>query len=229
VALRKTIIASGQYYHIFNRGVARNPIFFSNKDYERFLFSLNYYQYKDPPVRLSYFLKMELKEKENILQELRDKNQKIISILCYSLMPNHYHLLLKQEEDFGIENFICRAVNGYVKYLNIKNKRVGPLFQGAFKAVRVETDEQMIHLSRYIHLNPVISYLVKPQDILNYKWTSLGQYLTKTQSFIDKSFILNYFGNKDKYFMFIKDFEDYKKRIIDIEYLTLDKDFDEEY
>lgn len=226
MALRKTIIATGQYYHIFNRGVARNPIFFSNKDYERFLISLNYYQYKDPPARLSYFLKTELNEKRNILQEMRDKNQKIISIICYSLMPNHYHLLLKQEEDSGIENFICRAVNGYVKYLNIRSKRVGPLFQGAFKAVRVETDEQMIHLSRYIHLNPVTGYLVKPEDILNYKWTSLGQYLTETESFVDKSFILNYFGNKDKYFMFMKDFEDYKKSFTDIGYLTIDEDLD---
>lgn len=189
---------------------------------------MNYYQYKDPPVRLSYFLKMELEEKKNILQEMSGKNQKIISILCYSLMPNHYHLLLKQEEDSGIENLVCRAVNGYVKYLNTRNKRVGPLFQGAFKAVRIETDEQMIHLSRYIHLNPVTSYLVKPQEILNYKWTSLAQYLTETESFVDKSFLLNYFGSKNKYFQFIGDFEDYKKSFSNIEYLTLDEDINSE-
>lgn len=179
-------------------------------------------------MRLSYFLNLELKDKEKVLQEIKDKNRKIINILCYSLMPNHYHMLLKQEEDSGIENFICRAVNGYVKYLNIRNKRVGPLFQGAFKAVRVETDEQLIYLSRYIHLNPVAGYLVNFEKILNYKWTSLGQYLTEVESFVDKDFIINYFGNKDKYFMFIKDFEDYKKSFTDIEYLTIDENLDEE-
>lgn len=224
MALRKITIATGQYYHIFNRGVARNPIFFSNKDYERFLTSMNYYQYKDPPMRLSYFLNLQLNDKDKVLREMNDKNQKIVSISCYSLMLNHYHLLLKQEEDSGIKKFICRAVNGYVKYLNIRNKRVGPLFQGAFKAVRVETDEQLIHLSRYIHLNPVAGYLVNFEKILNYKWTSLGQYLTEVKSFVDKDFIINHFGNKDKYFMFIKDFEDYKKSFADIEYLTIDEE-----
>lgn len=228
MAIRKTILATGQYYHIYNRGVARNPIFFFNKDYERFLTSLNYYQYKDPPVRLSYFLKMGLKEREDILQEMRNKKQKIISILCYCLMPNHYHLLLKQEEDCGIENFVCRAINGYVKYLNTRNKRVGPLFQGAFKAVRVESDEQMIHLSRYIHLNPVTSFLIPFEKILNYKWTSLGQYLTKIETFMEKDFILNYFGGKDKYFRFISDSEDYKKSFTDIEYLAIDQNLDED-
>lgn len=224
MAIRKTILSTGQYYHIFNRGVARNPIFFSNKDYSRFLTSLDYYQYDNLPVRLSYFLNLEINEKEKMLQEIRNKNQKIVSVYCYSLMTNHYHLSLRQEKENGIETFLSRAVNSYVKYLNTRMKRVGPLYQGAFKAVRIETDEQFIHLSRYIHLNPVINYLVSFEELLNYKWTSLGQYLNGEEGLVDKSFLLNYFGNEEKYFQFVKDFADYKKSLPEIRFLTLDED-----
>ena len=83
-------------------------------------------------------------------------------------MPNHFHLLLKQTIDNGISHFLSKFTNSYTKYFNTKYNRVGPVFQGVFKSVHIESDEQLMHLSRYIHLNPVVSAVVEKQNLLSY-------------------------------------------------------------
>lgn len=96
-------------------------------------------------------------------------------------MPNHFHLLLQQIRDGGITEFISKLTNSYTRYFNIRNKRIGPLFQGEFKAVHVETDEQLIHLSRYIHLNPIVSYITKKLE--SYQWFSYLEYLGRAKTY----------------------------------------------
>ena len=99
----------------------------------------------------------------------------IVDIGAYCLMPNHFHILLQQLQDNGISTFVRKLLNSYTRYFNTKNERIGPLFQGQFKAVRVESDEQLLHLTRYIHLNPLVGYVVK--DLRNFEWSSYLDYI----------------------------------------------------
>jgi len=112
--------------------------------------------------------------------------------------------------------------NSYTKYFNFKRKRIGSLFQGIFKAIRVETDEQLIHLSRYIHLNPYSSYIVKSiKDLKTYPWSSLPDYLGKQKyPFLKKKFILDFFKSKRDYQEFVFNQADYQKELEKIKHLT---------
>ncbi len=149
---RKIPFVNGEYYHVLNRGVAHIPIFNNKRGYEQFTKTMLYYQIENPKPRLSYF---------SPKSPLLNVDKKIVEIVCYCLMPNHFHFLLRQVREGGISEFISKLSNSYTKYFNIKNKRIGPLFQGEFKAIHIETNEQLIHLSRYLHLNPLVAYLIK--------------------------------------------------------------------
>jgi len=145
------------YYHIYNRGVEKRKIFEDEQDYAVFLSYLKtYLTLKD-----LILLQRQLAESTTALEHakvLREINLNNffneISLLAYCLMPNHFHMLIKQSTFNTIDNFINSLNTRYVMYFNRKNNRIGPLFQGVYKAVLVETDEQLLHLSAYIHRNP---------------------------------------------------------------------------
>ena len=131
----------------------------------------------------------------------------------------------RQNIDNGISTFISNFTNSYAKYFNTKYQRVGPLLEGVFKAVYVENDDQLIHLSRYIHLNPVVSSIVNETEILNYKWSSYPAYLSlneKNKIVLDINTILSYFKSPKKYQEFVMDQVDYGKELEKIKHLTLD-------
>ena len=201
-----------QLYHVFNRGVAQMPIFNDKRDYSRFTKTFIYYQAQGPKPKFSFF------SPENNSLNL---NIKIVEIVCYCLMPNHFHFLLKQKIDGGITEFISKLSNSYTKYFNIKNKRIGPLLQGEFKSVHVETNDQLLHLSRYIHLNPLVSYVTKNLDI--YKWSSYQEYLGLIKiNICTKELILDQFKSQQDYNQFIKDQEGYGKQLEKIKHQLLD-------
>src|SRR3989344_7368319 len=152
---RRTPLVKGEYYHIFNRGVARQPTFLNRNDYKRALLTLSYYRFSSPPVRLSRFKEFSQEERNRIALNMQ-KKKKFAEIISFVFMPNHFHLLLKQTVNNGISHFLSKFTNSYTKYFNTKYNRVGPVFQGVFKSVHIESDEQLMHLSRYIHLNPVV-------------------------------------------------------------------------
>lgn len=136
-------------------------------------------------------------------------------------MPNHYHFILKQIQDNGISEFINKVSNSYTKYFNTRHNRVGPLLQGQFKAVRVESDEQLIHLSRYIHLNPIISFLIK--DLCKYPWSSYLDFIDlKPDKICQNDLVLSLFKNSQDYEKFVLDQIDYAKSLKEIEHLTFD-------
>ena len=142
-------------------------------------------------------------------------------------MPNHFHLLLKQLKNNGISTLVANFQNSYTRYFNLKNKRVGPLFQGAFKAVRVETDEQFLHVSRYIHLNPYSSLVVKSlEELQRYPWSSLPEYLNPKKHKNKISFpkeILDFFDdNLHDYQKFIYNQAEYQKNLETIKHLIFD-------
>ena len=136
-------------------------------------------------------------------------------------MPNHFHYLLQQKVDGGITEFVSKISNSYTKYFNTKNERVGPILQGEFKSVLVETDEQLIHLSRYIHLNPLVSYLT--DNLESYPWSSHPEYVgINRTSFCSKDIILKQFKSSEDYKQFVLDQEDYGRKLERIKHQTLD-------
>ena len=138
-------------------------------------------------------------------------------------MPNHFHFLLKQNRDKGISTFLSNFTNAYVKYFNTKYKRSGPLFENAFKAVYVENEEQLIHLSRYIHINPVVSSMIKKEELEFYPWSSYPEYLGLSKDAIaSKDIILEYFRSVKEYKEFVTNQIDYAKKLEEIKHLLLE-------
>lgn len=177
------------YYHIYNRGVEKRDVFLDKRDYWRFLETLNYYRLTPQPMKLSDFRRSSIKSQKI------DNQTEIIQIFCYCLMPNHFHLLLKQTSDSGITQFLRKAADSYTRYFNTKYDRVGPLFQGTFKAKLIESDEYLLQLSKYIHRNP---FPLKMWEGKVYPYSSYGYYLTKEKHpFCDVKFILAYFAQSN--------------------------------
>ena len=209
---RKVPFVNGEYYHIFNRGVGQVPIFLNQIDYKRFLKTTFYYQIEGPKPRFSNFAPTTID---------LDKSKKIVEIISYCAMPNHFHFLLRQEHDGGIVEFVRKLCNSYAKYFNVKNQRVGSLFQGEFKAVHVGTDEQLIHLSRYIHLNPLVGFVT--DELESYKWFSYREFLGLEDSELClKTVILAHFKSAEEYKEFVMSREDYGKRLEAIKHQLLD-------
>lgn len=158
------------------------------------------------------------------MEDLNQKNNRLIGLVCYCLMPNHFHFLLKQTEKEGISRYMSLVQNSYTKYFNARNNRAGPLFQGYFKAVRVENDEQLLHLSRYIHLNPYSSYIVKTlDDLVVYSWSSFSEYLGIVESgYLRKKIILDQFKSSQKYKKFVFDQADYQRELGKVKHLVLE-------
>ncbi len=220
---RITPLVTDHYYHVFNRGVAHQPTFLLARDYERFLFYLSYYRHKEAPVRLSKLLQLSKDVRNNILKKLEIENHEIVEIIAYCCMPNHFHILLKQKTDGGVSLFMRKVTDGYTRYFNTKHQRVGPVFQGAFKAVHINNNEQLVHVSRYIHLNPIVSAVVRENDFLAFPWSSLKSYMNnEISSFINSQSILENFRNPQKYLEFVNDQIDYGKRLEEIKHLTFE-------
>jgi len=219
---RKTPFVNGQIYHVFNRGVNLNSVFFDKRDYERAIKLLEFYQVGDAPIRYSKFVKA-TGELRKYFEESLKKMQRVVDLICFCLMPNHFHLLLRQIEEGGIVKFVRNFQIGYSRYLNEKEKRSGALFQGQFKAVRVENDEQLIHVSRYIHLNPYSSYLVKDlTELEKYPWSSYPEYIFDIDGICQKELIFSIFKRKEDYRKFILDNADYQRKLERIKHLVLE-------
>lgn len=213
MALRKPVLATGEIYHIFNRSVREIPIFRDKRCCNLFLEAMEYYLQKKPPVRFS---KYRIQKKKYPI----DLKNRVVTIINFCLMPNHFHFTLKQEVDNGIRQFIQRLTNSFAHYYNLKHKSRGPVFEGNFKAVWVKNDEQLLHLSRYIHLNPVTSYLVEKPE--SYPFSSYLIYLGKEESqIIDPSLVLGNISKKD-YQKFVLDQKDYQRELERIKHLILE-------
>lgn len=147
--------ASKGYYHIYNRGVEKRLIFQDIQDYRVFLSYLKEYLLPKNEEELRKRLSdpnISYQERDKILKLLRLNNfSDEINLLAYCLMPNHFHLLINQNNDVSMDKFMNSIGTRYSMYFNRKYKRVGPLCQDVYKAVLVKTDEQLVHLTRYIH------------------------------------------------------------------------------
>jgi len=213
VPYRKEPLITDQCYHIFNRGIDGMSIFKENRDYNRFMKLLSYYNHENLDSTFSFYLQSTPPIQKKILSDLQLKN-KLVEIICFCLMPNHYHLILRQSQDNGISTFLRVIQNGYAKYFNAKYKRSGPLMQSAFQVRLIDSDEKLYHVSRYIHLNPSTAYLVPIDKLQNYSMSSYPSYIGKdNMPFITTNLILSNFNTKNNYKKFVIDQADYQKEL----------------
>ncbi|TSC53449.1 MAG: hypothetical protein LiPW39_258 [Parcubacteria group bacterium LiPW_39] len=204
--MRKIEFSTGQYYHIYNRGVDKRNIFLDSRDYDRFLLTLNLLndKQKNLMIRWRDFRK---KTKNALISDFLKPSFRspLIEIIAYCLNPNHYHLILRQDIDRGIEKFMHKVGTSYTKYFNLKNKRSGVLFQGKFKAVLIESDEYLLYLSAYVNGNNFIHGLGKTN--FDWKYSSINEYLHRTKNGICKPDII--LGR------FTGGYNDYKKILLE--------------
>jgi putative transposase len=196
--------APGEYYHICNRGAGKKDIFHSDKDRARFLFLLLTLQSPNIIKNFSRLINEFSKNlnlsnliDEDILKEII-KNR-YVELISFTLMPNHFHILIKEKEKGGISKYIQRLLTSYTKYYNIKYEKNGHLFQGPYKIVHIKDDRQLMHVSTYIHRNP-LEIGCKLANLQNYKWSSYYDYVEENRwgDFLDQTIILERFANKSK-------------------------------
>jgi len=187
------------YYHLYNRGVAKQNIFLDEKDYKTFLSYLKLYLTPLPATQTV----PPSKQLNNFFGQL--------SLLAYCLMPNHFHFLVFQESATIITSFMRSLMSKYSRYFNTKYKRVGPIFQGKLKAVAVTSEEQFTYLSKYIHRNP-LAILPARSDLAGYKYSSYQNYLRLfEQSWIKTDEILSLFSKtnpRSSYRQFVEEVDE---------------------
>ncbi len=196
--VREVPLITDEYYHIYNRGVAKQNIFLSDRYYVRFERTIDYYKYASRKKKFSRYL-LE-KFKPEIARPVLRPNQVIpqVELVAYCLMPNHFHMILRQLLDDGISNFMRCLANSYTRYFNTVKQRVGPIFQGQFKAKLINGESYLLHLSRYIHLNPNLTNLVQLGKLSTYKYSSLCQYISGNPSgtlLVNPRIVTDQFGN----------------------------------
>ena len=217
MATPKRYFERGHFYHVMTKSIAGYVIFRSKSDYNRMLNMINYYSYEDVPLKFSHYL-YNLSNKNNKRKINIKDFQKLVDIVSFCLMPTHIHILLTPLKDNAVSIFMGNLLNSYTRYFNIKNKRKGPLWQGRFKSVHVETDEQLLHLTRYIHLNPSSSGLVKDSE--EWAYSSYKQFLGKEKGFCSFKKYLTI--EPKEYREFVNSRKDYQKELSIIKSLVLE-------
>ncbi len=147
--MRKLQFENREFYHIYNRGNNKRPIFLKHFDLQRFIQSLIEFNVEGPigSIYAASFNK-------DSLRGSASKSRRLVDFVCYCLNPNHFHLLVRQLIDAGIKDFMHKLGTGYTMYFNSKHELNGGLFQGRYKAIHVNTNDYLLYLSAYINLNP---------------------------------------------------------------------------
>lgn len=200
MAARKTIFANEEFYHVYNRGVDKRNIFLDDYDRKRFFQSMTEFNVVEP---IGSIYEKTIADKS--LGRLASKSKDLVNFIAYCLNPNHYHFVLEQKMDDGIEKFMHRLGTGYSKYFNNKYQRGGALFQSKFKSVYINSNEYLLHLSVYVNLN----YNFHPEKNGNGKlgrlaskfaWSSWDEYCGRNNlNFCRQNIILDQFNNQKEY------------------------------
>lgn len=211
--------ASGEIYHVYNRGVGKMNIFVDEQDFKVFLFRLKENLF---PESIDYSLLPKYAARRKTLPS------NSFDLISYCLMPNHFHLLIRQNTELSITQLILKVCTGYSKYFNKKYDRVGSLFQDKFKAVRINRNEQLLWTSFYIHENPKKALLVS--ELSDYFWSSYRDYAGLKNNFFiicKTEFILSQFNSPKAYLEYFKNPKknrDITNKLISVLDLTIDNE-----
>lgn len=210
---RKIPLVNGEFYHVYNRGINKQAIFVDDRDFQRIILTVRYYRVRKQVIKLSYLLAKSNPEIEETISNQSKLPQNVL-FLAYCFMPNHFHFLVRQEADGGISKFMGDLQNSYTKYFNAKHKRVSSLLDRQFKAVLIESQEQLFHVVRYIHLNPYSSGIV----------SELRKVFSYPYSFVDTNLVENFTGVKNtEYRKSVEDHAGYQRQLEVIKHLTIDE------
>lgn len=220
---RKEKFIQEEYYHIYNRTLFKRPEFTNYKNSKRlkqaFLLANSTHS-----SRAFQFLRDNKNAAIKDAVEISGRGERLVDVLCYTIMPNHYHLLLKERQEKGISNFIHKCNISVAKYINIKNNRSGPLFESLFKSKHITTNDYLLHLSLYIHLNP-LDFLIGKQwrkhrirnwdkiknKLINYPYSSLKNFLDvnhEDKIISGKEIITDQFKNTKEYELFLREWSE---------------------
>ncbi len=205
--MRNLTIAPGEYYHIFNRGMDKQNIFFDTRDWSRFLFLIIYFQSAISFSNINRLTKNIQHSELNMDKDTISKviKQRYIELVSFCLMPNHFHLIIKEVEEGGIAKYMQRVLNAYTKYINTKYQKSGHLFQGPYKAVHVSDNRQLLYLSAYIHKNPREMSEWRNKET-TYPWSSYQDYIEKNrwEKLLVPDIIFDQFKNQNEYLEFVQ-------------------------
>jgi putative transposase len=205
-------------YHVYNKSIAGYVIFNEDLEFTRIIDVIHYYRTAKPGLKFSEYEELRNTNHGTKKYPTRHNLDSIVQIIAFCIMPTHIHLILRGLKENGIPTFVSTILNSYTRYFNLKHKRKGPLWEGRSKKVLIESDEQLLHLTRYIHLNPVTAYLVNKPE----KWafSSYGEYLSMAKA---EDRICNYENLMDivptAYKKFVEDLIDYQRELAKIKKL----------
>ncbi|MBU4338685.1 transposase [Patescibacteria group bacterium] len=196
--MRKFKFTNGEHYHIFNRGNNKRTIFLDEQDFSRFFQSMTEFNSTEPIGSI-----FENSFRKDKLGKLGGSTSKLVDFICYCLNPNHFHFILKQLEEDGIRKFMHRIATGYTRYFDEKHNCSGSLFQGRYKAVHIDSNEYLLHLSAYINLNDRVHLLGGSTS--KSSRSSLDEYILGRTGFCEKNIILSQFKSMVEYKKFVQD------------------------
>jgi REP element-mobilizing transposase RayT len=199
--------AAGEYYHLYNRGNGKMDIFKDPEDYAFLRKRLTEYLQPGPHTMGTIAV-----GRKDPVQRRKAFPVGAFSLIAFCLMPNHFHLLMRQNADVPLSTLMLNLWTGYSKYFNKKYDRVGTLFQDQFKAVRIDDDVYLTWLSAYIHQNPTVARLTeRPED---YPHSSYREYMGLVQNALcDPGIVLDQFTDLAAYEEFVRDgLEDMRTR-----------------
>lgn len=203
--------ASGAYYHLYNRGTGKMNIFRDKEDYALLLLRLR-------EALFPASIKRHHKRGEYQRKELPSG---AFTLICYALMPNHYHLLLRQNSETSVSTLMLNVFGGYSKCFNKKYDRVGALFQDQFKAAQVDSNEYLLWLSAYIHANPKVAGLT--EDLASYPYTSYPDFVNmRNETLCDMSVVREQFRDVIEYARFVESATEQISERKDVEHLLID-------
>jgi putative transposase len=199
--MRNIYLAKKEFYHIYNRGTDKRKTFLYKSDYQRFADGL--FVFNDEQNLNGCRFEVRLNSGE--------ATKKLVNVVAYCLMPNHFHLLLEQCVDDGITKFIQKMVTSYTMYFNKSHERTGVLFQGIFKRSHIKSNSKLLELSRYIHSNPIKIFKGANdanlrKDLLEYRWSSFSDYagIRKDSKILSNtSVILDQFDSPNDYVRYV--------------------------
>jgi len=211
--MRKIPIISGEIYHVCNRGVDHRKIFIDEEDYYRFIHDLFEFNDENSVINVNYFFNNKSAQSMDTRRPYIGPRKILAEILAFSLMPNHYHLLIKPKTDAGGSELMKKINGGYARYFNNKYQRQGALFQGRYKAVLIENESHFIHIPYYIHANPldmvapgwregkIVDHKKALEFLENYRWSSFPDYIEKKNfpSVTQRNLLLDISGGESKY------------------------------
>ncbi|MBU0998688.1 transposase [Patescibacteria group bacterium] len=206
--MRNIKIAPGEYYHVLNRGTRKQVIFHDTNDWFRFLFIILYFQSPVTFPNINRLSKGLVQPSVlNIDKEIINKIVKdcYVELVSFCLMQNHFHLILKEEKEGGIAQYMQRILNGYTKYYNTKYQKSGHLFQGPYKAVHIKDNTQLLHVSAYIHRNPrEIAVWANKEN--KYTYSSYQDFVNENRwgKLLALDIVLEQFKDKNEYHDFVK-------------------------